>query len=95
MSLASIKVVVYIFSVFCVQTAALIPIGDIFLYSNTAALAWNLPTDPEFFAMFKSHGKGGKDAQRRGDVQRNIYFIKDGKFLAKVPYKRSAVLLWL
>lgn len=74
------------FPVFCVQTMALIPIGDIFLYGNTAALAWNLPSDPKFFHMFKEHEK---EMQRRGDTQKNIYYLDDkGKVLAKVPFRK-------
>ncbi|XP_068622865.1 uncharacterized protein [Battus philenor] len=72
--------------VFCVQTMALIPIGDIFLYGNTAALAWNLPSDPKFFNMFKDHEK---EINRRGDSNKNVYYLDDtGKVLAKVPYRR-------
>ncbi|KAI8434494.1 hypothetical protein MSG28_012508 [Choristoneura fumiferana] len=73
--------------VFCVQTAALIPIGDIFLYGNTAAIAWNLPSDPKLFQMFKDQVRVG---QRRGDQQdpKHIYYLdEDGKLIKKVPYK--------
>lgn len=72
--------------VFCVQTMALIPIGDIFLFGNTAALAWNLPTDPKIFSMFKDYEKG---SNRRADSSKNIYYLNDnGKVLAKVPFKK-------
>ncbi|KAL0870729.1 hypothetical protein ABMA27_005666 [Loxostege sticticalis] len=76
--------------VFCVQTAAIIPIGDIFLYGNTAALAWNLPTDPKLFYMLKGHDK---EALRRGDYRNHIYYVDEhGKLLARVPYKRSHIV---
>nr|XP_034833578.1 uncharacterized protein LOC117990225 [Maniola hyperantus] len=75
--------------VFCVQTAALIPIGDIFLYANTAALAWNLPTDPKLLLMLKESEKSG---QRRVD-ESNVYYLDDkGKLIAKVPYKRRTII---
>ncbi|XP_023936357.2 uncharacterized protein LOC112044670 [Bicyclus anynana] len=74
--------------VFCVQTSALIPIGDIFLYGNTAALAWNLPTDPKLLLMLKEYDK---TAQRR--VDSNVYYLDDkGKLIAKVPYKRRTII---
>ncbi|KPI97107.1 hypothetical protein RR46_05724 [Papilio xuthus] len=76
--------------VFCVQTMALIPIGDIFLYGNTAALAWNLPSDPKLFHIFKEHDK---EMQRRGDIQKNIYYLDDkGKVLAKVPFRKPLIV---
>ncbi|XP_048484640.1 uncharacterized protein LOC105385434 [Plutella xylostella] len=76
--------------VFCVQTAALIPIGyvgQLFLYGNTIALAWVLPKDPSFLTMFKD--KDVFSAQRRTDDVRHIYYVgENGEFLKKVPYKR-------
>ncbi|XP_013200828.2 uncharacterized protein LOC106143321 [Amyelois transitella] len=73
--------------VFCVQTAALIPIGDIFLYGNTAALAWNLPTDPKLFFMFD------KEAMRRADVANTINYVDErGKVIGRVPYKRKPII---
>ncbi|XP_049871721.1 uncharacterized protein LOC126370733 [Pectinophora gossypiella] len=74
--------------VFCCQTSALIPIGDIFLYGNTAALAWTLPTDPDFLTMFKKHEK----SQRRQDTKEIYYLDANGKLLAKVPYKRKPII---
>ncbi|CAG4940026.1 unnamed protein product [Parnassius apollo] len=69
---------------------ALIPIGDIFLYGNTAALAWNLPTEPQFLSMFKEHEK---KSQRRGDSNKNIYYLDEsGKVLAKVPFKKPFIV---
>ncbi|XP_061719983.1 uncharacterized protein LOC133527108 [Cydia pomonella] len=74
--------------VFCLQTTALIPIADIFLIGQTAALAWEMPTDPAIFHMFK----GEKVAQRRNDIQKNIYYLnKHGEVIAKVPYKRKPI----
>ncbi|CAH2049128.1 unnamed protein product, partial [Iphiclides podalirius] len=76
--------------VFCVQTMAVIPIGDIFLFGNTAALAWNLPSDPKYFNIFKKYEK---HAQRRGDSSKHIYYLDDtGKVLAKVPFKRPVIV---
>ncbi|KAM3960411.1 LOW QUALITY PROTEIN: uncharacterized protein ACR2FA_005509 [Aphomia sociella] len=76
--------------VFCVQTAALIPIGDIFLYGNTAALAWSLPSDPKFFYMLKEFDK---EALRRGDVVNSVNYVDEkGRVIAKVPYKRKQIV---
>ncbi|XP_063627498.1 uncharacterized protein LOC134799001 [Cydia splendana] len=73
---------------FCLQTTALIPIADIFLVGQTAALAWEMPTDPAIFHMFK----GEKVAQRRNDHQKNTYYLnKQGEVIAKVPYKRKPI----
>ncbi|XP_037292250.1 uncharacterized protein LOC119188620 [Manduca sexta] len=74
--------------VFCVQTSALIPIGDIFLYGSTAALAWTLPADPTFTEFFT-----GKDkAQRREDVRNINYVDERGRVIARVPYKRRPIV---
>ncbi|CAG4935750.1 unnamed protein product [Colias eurytheme] len=76
--------------VFCLQTAALIPIQDIFLYSNTAALAWTLPTDPKTLLMFKEYEKNGI---RRTDTEKNVYYLdSDGRIMAKVPFRRPAIV---
>ncbi|RVE47603.1 hypothetical protein evm_007700 [Chilo suppressalis] len=73
--------------VFCVQTSALITIGNIFLYGNTAALAWSLPTDPKIFYMLKGYDK---EALRRGDYMNSVYYMdNDGRLISKVPYKRK------
>ncbi|KAJ8714701.1 hypothetical protein PYW07_002926 [Mythimna separata] len=75
--------------VFCCQTMALIPIGDIFLFGNTAGLAWSLPTDPKIFHMFKKDGT----ALRRSDDVRTINYLDDkGRIIAKVPYKRRLIV---
>nr|XP_021203320.2 uncharacterized protein LOC105841558 [Bombyx mori] len=74
--------------VFCVQTAALIPIGDIFLYGNTAALAWILPSDTAIFDYFKEHEK----LERRKDDKKIVYLDEDGRYLAKVPYTRRTIV---
>ncbi|XP_047995909.1 uncharacterized protein LOC125233823 [Leguminivora glycinivorella] len=74
--------------VFCLQTTALIPIADIFLVGQTAALAWQMPADPALFHMFK----GEKVAQRRDDLQNNVYYFnKEGQVIAKVPHKRKPI----
>ncbi|XP_059062241.1 uncharacterized protein LOC131855045 [Achroia grisella] len=76
--------------VLCVQTSAIIPIGDIFLYGNTAALAWSLPTDPQFIYMLK---KFDKEALRRGDVANSVnYLDENGHVVGKVPYKRKQII---
>ncbi|KAI5643897.1 DM4/DM12 family domain-containing protein [Phthorimaea operculella] len=75
--------------VFCTQTSALIPIGDIFLFGNTAALAWDLPQDPELLTMFKNQLKHG---QRRQDLHEIYYVSDDGKILAKAPYSRKPIV---
>ncbi|KAJ0175000.1 hypothetical protein K1T71_009141 [Dendrolimus kikuchii] len=75
--------------VFCVQTAALIPIGDIFLYGNTAALAWNLPSDTMFLDVLRQQSK----AQRRGDVVKTVnYLDEEGRLISRVPYKRKPIV---
>ncbi|XP_026740939.1 uncharacterized protein LOC113503289 [Trichoplusia ni] len=75
--------------VFCVQTAALIPIGDIFLFGNTAGLAWSLPTDPKQFLMYKDLER----PLRRSDAVSTInYLNEDGRVIAKVPYKRRIIV---
>ncbi|KAJ2949436.1 hypothetical protein O0L34_g15354 [Tuta absoluta] len=75
--------------VFCCQTSALIPIGDIFLFGNTAALAWDLPKDPELLNVFRENLKG---AQRRQDLHEIYYLSNDGKILAKMPYNRKPIV---
>ncbi|XP_052752251.1 uncharacterized protein LOC128200962 [Galleria mellonella] len=76
--------------VLCVQTAAVIPIGDIFLYGNTAALAWSLPSDPSFLYMLKKYDK---EALRRGDIVNSVnYLDENGHIIAKVPYKRKQIV---
>nr|XP_049702279.1 uncharacterized protein LOC110370341 [Helicoverpa armigera] len=75
--------------VFCCQTAALIPIGDIFLFGSTVGLAWNLPTDPSIFHTFKDFER----PLRRNDVVKTInYLDEDGRLIAKVPYKRRLIV---
>ncbi|GBP60363.1 hypothetical protein EVAR_91398_1 [Eumeta japonica] len=76
--------------VFCLQVSALIPIGDIFLYGSTVALAWELPKDPQFLYDFKSFER---NAQSRADTVNNIYYLdREGKVIAKVPYKRKMLV---
>lgn len=55
-------------------------------FGSTAALAWELPSDPSVFNMFKEQSKiyGGN---RR--IDKNIYYLdEDGKVIGKVPYRR-------
>ncbi|CAH2087611.1 unnamed protein product [Euphydryas editha] len=72
--------------VFCVQTAAEIPIGDIFLYGNTAALAWQLPTDPKTFFLFKEYQK--TDLRRNDDTYDDN---DEGKIVSKFSPERSTI----
>ncbi|KAJ8714702.1 hypothetical protein PYW07_002927 [Mythimna separata] len=75
--------------VFVLQTAALIPIGDIFLFATTAGLAWSLPTDPKIFSTFKEFEK----PLRRSDVVKTINYLDEkGRLIAKVPYKRRLMV---
>lgn len=64
---------------------AWIPIGDIFLYGSTIALAWTLPSDPTYLNMFKTYER----TNRRNDVVTKTlnYIDEDGRVIAKVPYK--------
>ncbi|KOB68919.1 Uncharacterized protein OBRU01_17555 [Operophtera brumata] len=39
--------------VFCTQTHGYLQVGDIVWFGSTAALAWELPSDPSVFNMFK------------------------------------------
>uniref|UniRef100_A0A2H1WAJ8 SFRICE_007255 n=1 Tax=Spodoptera frugiperda TaxID=7108 RepID=A0A2H1WAJ8_SPOFR len=75
--------------VFCCQTMALIPIGDIFLFGSTLGLAWNLPTDPSIFTNLKEYER----PLRRNDVVKTInYLDEDGHLIAKVPYKKRIIV---
>ncbi|KAJ8718646.1 hypothetical protein PYW08_002883 [Mythimna loreyi] len=75
--------------VFVLQTAALIPIGDIFLFATTAGLAWSLPADPKLFYTFKEFEK----PLRRSDVVKTINYLDErGRLIAKVPYKRRLMV---
>ncbi|CAB3244856.1 unnamed protein product [Arctia plantaginis] len=76
--------------VFCTQAMAWIPIGDIFLYGNTIALAWTLPSDPMYLNMFKTYER----ANRRNDVVTKTlnYVDEDGRIIAKVPYKPKLIV---
>ena len=62
------------------QTSALIPIGDIFLYGNTAALAWNLPTDPKHLLMLKNKIAREQEEQQ-DDESQNRYKRFNNKFI--------------
>ncbi|CAH0687673.1 unnamed protein product [Spodoptera exigua] len=76
-------------TVFLYQTAALIPIGDIFLFAETAGLAWLLPTDPNIFHSLKDYER----PLRRNDVVKTVnYLDEDGRLIAKVPYKRKLII---
>lgn len=60
----------------------LIEIGDIFLYGNTAALAWELPQDP--YSPFDHHA----DPLHRRIDSKIIYYDEDGKIVLKRPYRK-------
>ncbi|XP_022129821.2 uncharacterized protein LOC111003549 [Pieris rapae] len=75
--------------VFCTQTAALIPIGDIFLFANTAALAWDLPSDPKLLLMFKEYER---KPNRRNDEKSIYYLDENGRVIAKKPFRRPTIV---
>ncbi|PZC83973.1 hypothetical protein B5X24_HaOG206319 [Helicoverpa armigera] len=71
--------------VFLIQTPVLIPIGDIFLFGDSAGLAWLLPTDPNIFYALKEYER----PLRRSDVVKTINYLDEkGRLIAKVPYER-------
>ncbi|XP_053611525.1 uncharacterized protein LOC128675844 [Plodia interpunctella] len=76
--------------VFCAQNQGYLQIGNVVWFGNTAALAWELPSDPKFFAIFKEHKKLFENGHRRSDVSRYVYYLDDnGNVIAKKPYKRK------
>ncbi|XP_046966892.1 uncharacterized protein LOC124534895 [Vanessa cardui] len=73
--------------VFCTTYPALTTIGDIFLWGNTAALAYELPQDP-----YSPFNHRADPLHRRMDTK-NIYFTDfDGKIIHKAPYKRKFIV---
>ncbi|KPJ14436.1 hypothetical protein RR48_13507 [Papilio machaon] len=78
--------------VFCAQNQGYLQVGDIVWFGNTAALAWQLPTDPKLFYLFKDHEKL-YESHRRNDVSKTIYYLdEDGKVLTKMPYKKRLIV---
>lgn len=66
-------------------------VGDIVWFAETAALAWDLPKDPQIFYFFKN--KKGHSPLRRNDDIRHIYYLDEkGKLLEKVPYKKYEIM---
>lgn len=73
--------------VLCLQLTAVIPIYPIFLFGDTAALAWELPTDPKIFYYFK---KNKNADNRRGDDINDIYHLdSNGRIAAKFPTRKK------
>nr|XP_053611530.1 uncharacterized protein LOC128675849 [Plodia interpunctella] len=70
--------------VFCTTYPLVLSIGDIFLWGNTAALAFELPQDP--YSPFMHHAD---PLHRRMDSKAIYYTDEDGKVLYKRPYKRK------
>ncbi|XP_013200783.2 uncharacterized protein LOC106143283 [Amyelois transitella] len=77
--------------VFCAQNHGYIQLGDIVWFATTAALAWELPTDPKYLSIFKEHKKIFETTgNRRSDASKVIYYLdEDGKVIGKRPYKRK------
>ncbi|GBP60364.1 hypothetical protein EVAR_91399_1 [Eumeta japonica] len=76
--------------VFCTENMGYLQI-DLVWVGITAALAWELPTDPSLWYFYKD--KKYSAAQRRGDVLRHVYYLDEkGKLLAKVPYTRKLIV---
>ncbi|KAG6451062.1 hypothetical protein O3G_MSEX006926 [Manduca sexta] len=77
--------------VFCTQTHGYLQVGDIIWFGSTAALAWELPSDPNLFSFFKET----KDYKglRRSDASKHIYYLdENGKVISKVPYHRRPIV---
>ncbi|KAJ0174999.1 hypothetical protein K1T71_009140 [Dendrolimus kikuchii] len=78
--------------VFCAQNQGYIQVGDIIWFGNTAALAWELPNDPEIFNTLRGYSKDF-NSLRRHDVSKHIYYLdENGKVLSKVPYKKRLIV---
>ncbi|XP_045514074.1 uncharacterized protein LOC123707781 [Pieris brassicae] len=70
--------------VFCTAYPVLTTIGDIFIWGNTAALAFELPQDP--YSPFHHRA----DPQHRRIDSKHIYYVdENGKILYKQPYERK------
>ncbi|CAH2049129.1 unnamed protein product, partial [Iphiclides podalirius] len=73
--------------VFCVTYPALTTIGDIFLWGNTAALAFELPQDP-----YSPFDHRADPLHRRVDTKTIYYTDYDGRVIHKTPYKRKPIV---
>lgn len=81
--------VITFLKVFCTQTHGYLQVGDVVWFGNTAGLAWELPTDPSLFNIFKDHSKLYENNNRRSDVSKHIYYLdEDGKVISKVKYHK-------
>ncbi|RVE47604.1 hypothetical protein evm_007701 [Chilo suppressalis] len=65
-------------------------IGDIVWFATTAALAWELPSDPDTFYLLKNHKK--HYGQRRQDSKNILFLDEDGKVIGRKPYKRRIIV---
>ncbi|CAH0588184.1 unnamed protein product [Chrysodeixis includens] len=75
--------------VFCTQNHGYLQLGNIVWFGNTAALAWELPTDPAAFDFLRD-GKKVFDGKRRSDI---LYYLdEDGRVVDKVEYKRKIIV---
>lgn len=73
----------FIIPVFCTTYPLVTPIGDIILWGNTAALAYELPQDP-----YSPFNHRADPLHRRIDTK-TLYFTDfDGNIVHKQPYKR-------
>ncbi|KAJ8714703.1 hypothetical protein PYW07_002928 [Mythimna separata] len=75
--------------VFCNQNHGYLQIGNIVWFGVTAAMAWELPTDPGDFDMFRDQIKVF-DGKRRSDT---LYYVdEDGKIVDKIEYKKKFLI---
>nr|XP_034833577.1 uncharacterized protein LOC117990224 [Maniola hyperantus] len=78
--------------VFCAQNQGYLQVGDIVWFGNTAALAWELPTDPDLLLKLKKHDKLFT-AQNRNGVSKLLYYLDEkGNVLSKVPYRKRPIV---
>ncbi|CAG9565943.1 unnamed protein product [Danaus chrysippus] len=78
--------------VFCAQNHGYLQVGDVVWFGNTAALAWELPTDPKLFNIFKKYEKL-HTAQNRDGVSKLIYYLDEtGKVITKKPYRKRLIV---
>ncbi|CAH2267628.1 jg27900 [Pararge aegeria aegeria] len=79
--------------VFCAQNQGYLQLGDIVWFGNTAALAWELPTDPELLLKLKKHDKLSYTAQNRDGVSKLLYYLDEkGNVLSKVPFRKKIIV---
>ncbi|PZC83972.1 hypothetical protein B5X24_HaOG206318 [Helicoverpa armigera] len=75
--------------VFCTQNHGYLQIGNIVWFGTTAALAWELPTDPGAFDIIKNSYRV-PEGKRRSDI---LYYVdEDGKVVDKIEYKRKILI---